>query len=534
MTLRINQNIANFDPYNADTLYTIDAAWMERLFTDDWTLDPTVFNYRIAFRPSDFVKGFLAESYEFKDPSTFVVHLRQGIHWQNKAPVNGREFNADDILFHFDRLFGLGNGFTKPSPYQASVGSYSTLKSVTKSDNYTVVFNWGTPNPEFILETMQAQSVGSPCIEAPEVVQAYGNTVDWHYAIGTGPFILQDFVSDSSATLIKNPNYWGFDERYPQNRLPYINQLNFLIITDNSTALAAMRSGKIDILDQISYNDAQSMQKTNPEILQMSILASVATNIDPRNDLKPFNDIRVRQALQMSINLKDIADNYYNGSCLPIPSTLTSNSMTGWGFPYNQWPQDLKDQYAYNPTAAKKLLADAGYPDGFDTDVVVSSTADLSLLEIVKSYFSAINVNMSVTKLDPASWTNFVQIGRKHDALAMRATGSLGLAYEPITQLLKFTKAYVGDWSMVNDPVYEAFYPKAIAATTVDEVKNIVKDANEYVARQHFNISLLQPSLFSLYQPWFKGYSGQWLSISGNFGPQLISFYGARFWIKRN
>jgi len=79
-----------------------------------------------------------------------------------------------------------------------------------------------------------------------------GDINDWHHAIGTGPFILTDFVSGSSATLVKNPNYFGHDERYPQNQLPYVDNLSVLIIPDDATALAGLRTGKIDALDQIS------------------------------------------------------------------------------------------------------------------------------------------------------------------------------------------------------------------------------------------------------------------------------------------
>ena len=82
--------------------------------TGHWTRQYSTIN--LDFRPSDYVKGYLAESWEFTDPSTFVVHLRQGIHWQNIPPVNGREFTADDVVYHYDRMFGLGDGFTKPSP----------------------------------------------------------------------------------------------------------------------------------------------------------------------------------------------------------------------------------------------------------------------------------------------------------------------------------------------------------------------------------------------------------------------------------
>jgi ABC-type transport system substrate-binding protein len=74
--------------------------------------------------------------------------------------------------------------------------------------------------------------VTSLCIENPEAVKKWGDVRDWHHAIGTGPWILDDFVPGVSATMIKNPNYWGHDERYPQNKLPYINRVNFSIIPD--------------------------------------------------------------------------------------------------------------------------------------------------------------------------------------------------------------------------------------------------------------------------------------------------------------
>ena len=68
---------------------------------------------------------------------------------------------------------------------------------------------------------------------------------------------------------------------------------------------------------------------------------------------------------------------------------MTSRYMKGWGFPYEEWPQDLKDEYAYNPKAAKKLLADAGFPNGFKTNIVANTAADMQLLQLVKSYFAA-------------------------------------------------------------------------------------------------------------------------------------------------
>ena len=302
-----------------------------------------------------------------------------------------------------------------------------------------------------------------------------------------------------------------------------------MIIPDEDEAMAAMRTGKLDVTDRVSFKQAQAMQKTNPEILQMAY-PDAAISLDPRNDRPPFNDIRVRRAMQMAIDLPTIAKSYYRGSVLPYPCSITSNYMKGWGFPYNDWPQDLKDEYAYNPREAKQLLADAGYPNGFKTNIVAANTSDLDLLQIVKSYFAQAGIEMEIRTMEPADLVAFVQTDKKHDQLTYG--GSLGSGHEPLRQLTRFQTGSSGNPQlMVSDPVFDSFYPKALAATNVDEVKRIFRDANEYVARQHFAISLLQPMRYVLYQPWLKGYSGQFGSIS--WSPQSLSFYAARFWIDR-
>jgi len=496
-------------------------------------VDPAVFNFQIQCCPTQYAAGQLAESWEFTKPNTLVFHLRQGIYWQNIAPANGREFVASDVVFHYDRLFGLGSG-VNPAPYWGTVSTWQYLTSVTATDKYTAVFQWKTSNPELILETMQGIATsGANNIENPEAVQLWGNLNDWHHAIGTGPFILTDFVSGSSATLVKNPNYWGHDERYPQNKLPYVDQLNLLIITDNSTGLAALRTGKVDINPQVSLQDAQSTKQTNPNIVQVNVPAGTGYDVGPRNDVKPFNDVRVREALQLAIDLPTIAKTYYGGTCSPDPLTQTSVYEVGWGFPYKEWPQDLKDEYAYNPTKAKQLLADAGYPNGFNTNCVADSATDLALLQIVQSYFAVVGVNMTVKTMDSTSFATFVQANHKQDALEFRAGGILGISYEPTKQFSRFQTGDGANFLVVSDPVYDAAAAQALAATSIDDVKKASITANKEVAEQHFSISLLQPNLFDLYEPWLNGYNGQYCSVTTDdpAGAHMVGFYAARFWI---
>ena len=533
MVLRINRDIATWDPYQADVGTQLYTGWIEQLFAVDWKMDPAVQNYKISFWGNDYAKGQLVESWEFTEPGTFVIHVRKGIRWQDIAPANGRDFIADDIAFHFNRDLGLGLGFTKPAPNWGTVAWTKSLISVTASDKYTVVFKWNTPNPEFVTETFQTPG-SATSIENPDAVKLWGDVMDWHRAIGTGPFILKDYVAGSSATLIKNPNYWGYDERYPQNQLPYVDNLKYLIIPDDATALAALRTGKIDIMEGMNLQQAQTIKNTNPEIPQVAIPQGNGTTIDPRNDKTPFNDINVRKAMQMAIDLPTIAKTYYGGTTDPSPLSLTSIYMKGWGWPYDQWPQDLKDEYAYNPTTAKKLLADAGYPNGFKTNIVVSSDADLDLLQVVKSYFTQVGIDMEIRPMDTVAWSAFVVTNHKNDALSQRAAGNLGLSFYPLRQFNRFQVGQAGNMAMVNDPVFEAFYPKALAATSTGEIKKILRDANEYVARQHFVISLLQPMTYTLCQPWLKGFNAQYGSSSYPNGPQLLFFYGARFWIDQS
>ena len=110
IVFRLNRKIVNFDPYYGVHLTQIHTAWMEKLFTPDWTMDPTIDDYKIGDLPTQVVKGHLAESWEFTDPYTFKVHLRHGIYWQDIPPANGREFTAEDVVFHFNRMYGLGSG----------------------------------------------------------------------------------------------------------------------------------------------------------------------------------------------------------------------------------------------------------------------------------------------------------------------------------------------------------------------------------------------------------------------------------------
>jgi len=539
-TLTVNMSIDPlfWDPNQGTVSPSLEFVYMDSLFGADWTANPSVQNYQLTYWDESYVSGSLLTDWEFTSPGVLTMHVKQGVYWQNLTPVNGREFNATDIVDHFDRACGLGDGYSKPNDpsYFTADAWLNQVQSITANNNFTVTMTFATLNPEFIFENMEAP--GNDCtIEAPEAVQAYTNAsnpelTNWQNAVGTGPFILKDFVDNTSATFTRNPNYFATDERYPQNKLPYVNGVQILIIQNTATAEAAMRAGKIDLMDTVSNTDAVNMKKTNPNMLEVGVPLGNGLSIDPRDDLAPFNNLQVREALQEAINLPQIASQYFGGGTDPSPEPLTSNFMPGWGFPYSTWPASLQAQYAYNPTQAEQLLAAAGFPKGFNTDIVIDGSAPYQdMIQIIQSEFAAIGVNMSITVMQHPQFAAFVITGHHEDALDYRASGSLALGYYPIRQLMKFLTGGASNDMMVSDPKIDGWYAAAISATSVAQIKQIVNAENQYIVQQNFLLSLVQPNVFFLCQPWVVGFNGQYGATCDSVGPLLGAEYYSRFWI---
>ena len=201
-----------FDPVNAGSI--LNGFTTESLLMDNWTLPRTTWDFKMLYTPIQYSSGLLAESWERPDPQTLVFHIRKGIHFQNKAPANGRELTAADVQYCYNRHYGLGDGFTKPSTYYTGYAAISQLQSITATDKYTFVIKFKAANPSV---SMLEQAMGTSLpmfIYPPEIITTSGPIRTWRDVVGSGTFTLTDYVSGSSATLTKNPDYWGFDERY--------------------------------------------------------------------------------------------------------------------------------------------------------------------------------------------------------------------------------------------------------------------------------------------------------------------------------
>ena len=359
------------EPPHTDSWFTHGAgaahsAVVEKLADGNWGIDRNEHDFKSNFVPLFALKGHLAESWEQPDPLTIVFHIRRGVHWHDKAPMNGRALTAEDVAFNFHRLTGLGSGFTEPSPYTADITAVP-FESITATDKNTVVFKLKRPSPTALLTILDSPYV---FIQPPEVIKQHGDVKDWRNLVGTGPFMLTEWVEGSSMTWVKNPDYWGTDEKYPQNRLPYVDELRALILPEDSTRLAALRSGKLDYIGHLgvsqifTIDEAESLKKTNPELVLTAFAfrseTSFAAGVRPDNS--PINDLKVRQAMQMALDLETIANTYFRGWAEWKPMGVNGTGLKGYAVPFDEWPAEVKQYYRYDPEGAEKLLDEAGYP----------------------------------------------------------------------------------------------------------------------------------------------------------------------------
>lgn len=527
ITLSSNVDYKHTDPwYNWQG--TISASpVLEKLGIGDWAIPRDKYDFTSPFVPVDVIKPHLAESYEMPDPLTIIFKIRKGIHWQNKPPMNGRELDAYDIEYSFQRVMGVGEFKEKDkSPYAHMINS-APIESITATDKWTVVVKAS----KFSFVTLNGiywASWEGAWISPPEVIKKYGDHRNWRHLVGTGPYMLTDHIAGSSWTYDRNPDYWYKDERFPGMRLPFADKLKVLIIKDRATQLAALRSGKIDVLGSFTYEEAEALKKSNPEIVQnFATGSSVNRESAMQVNKPPFNDLRVRKAMQMAINLKEVAEFYYHGKATSVPFGIGGPTVVqlGYDIPFKDWPEEVKAGYRYDPEKAKKLLAEAGFPKGFKFKYDAFPAADLDLIQLYKAYWKAIGVEAEINVMnDTASAYNKAYKGD----FDMTVIGMRGTNYTPLGRVNNHMTGEKSNFSKFSDPEYDRLAQKVYDATSLDEYKAAVKKASVYYASKHITLANSYPDRTSAVQPWIKG--GYWGQYATGGGGMLFTIW-SRFWV---
>ena len=504
------------EPAGPDTV--ISGVWaqayaapvVEKLVIADWATPRDKFDFQFLNIPASTI-GALAASWSQPDPMTHVIKVRQGVHWHDKPPMNGRELTAQDIEYNYHRFLGMGSGFTEPSEHATDFRNVQ-LESISATDKWTVVFRLKEPNLGALGAILDANAYFT---YPPEVIKEHGDVSDWRNLVGTGPMMLTDWTDGSSITWNRNPDYWGYDEKYPDNRLPYIDRLRALIMPEPATYMAALRTGQVDYVGPIgaaqmrTLDQVESLQKTNPELVIWPFFNRSDNGVGMNVQVEPFDDIRVRKAMQMAINLKEINNAYYKGYADVTPQGQLHRSFAEVVTQFEDWPEDVKRVFDYDPEGAEALLDEAGYPRGadgvrFKTELMHIARYDLNYVELLASYWNKIGVDV---KIDVHPVASFVARRSERDFEMVNAEAA-GRG-SPLGWQSRYTPSAPWNSSNVNDPVYTAKFEAGGAATTIKEYNRIAGELNQYGIEKFWTIWGPMAPQYLAVQPWIIGFNAE-------------------------
>lgn len=508
-----------------------------RLWDGDWTKGPaggygtgeTDWGAGSTNIPSLHI-GHLAESWRFevdsaKQQVTTIVTIRKGIHFAKTGTeagklVNGRELTIDDVVYNENeflhnpasfnlQLFGYIKDFQAvkgpgPNEFSITLPFYDQLGGIMRLFDNMVIFP-----PE--LEKKYGAATGNQGFNA------------WQNLVGTGPFMVRDHVASSSSTVVRNPDYWMTNPIGPGkgDQLPYVDKVRTFVIPDESTRLAAVRTGRLDQLLNVNIEAKDELLKSAPGIkfakAGWSGYGSIGFNA---GQVKAFADVNVRRAMMMSINYSAINKDLFGGLA----------DLESWPYPYQKGYDDLypaidapdmpaavKELWSYQPEKSKQLLKDAGYPSGFKFDLTLLQT-EADYYSIIKEYFAKVNLDMTLKIIDPG-----VQIGimsaQNYQAATLRVS-------PPSTypEQAQFTGTNYINHSLIKDAQADkvASETRVQAITDFNGALKATRELTKHLLGQAYVIQAPYYPVYAMYQPYLKNYDGE----------QTVGYFSGTFWVQ--
>jgi len=377
----LDRDVGSIDPHSAHSVQRINVGIMmfDQLFTFDTTGD---------------VVPNLAESYEISEDGTlYTFHLRQGVKFHN-----GREFTAHDVKFSYERLsdprtaaLGYAELNSIKGKEEFSNGDASEISGIRVIDDYTIEIELFQPDATFIRKLAKVYT----SIVAHEGI---GEDMQLITPIGTGPFKFVEYVPNQHLTLDRNPDFW-------QEGLPYLDGVQVHMNVDPSVQIMRYQTGQLNYMLITSPVQRHTLE-ANPRFRDDIVLKpGPSVQVLTMNaNFEPFNKKEVRHAINWAINRE----------------RLTSNVIGGMGVPgYAPFPPDIVDRiglpdwFGYDVEKAKQLLAEAGYPDGFSTElVVVANEVQRLASEGVQAELAKIGIDVEVRVLESATYSAMMNEGR--------------------------------------------------------------------------------------------------------------------------
>ncbi|RWR26197.1 ABC transporter substrate-binding protein [Sinirhodobacter populi] len=351
----------------------------------NWSMIKSIFDGLMDYVPgSTALRPGLAESYDLsEDGLTFTFHLRPGVKFHN-----GREMTAEDVKYSLDRVtnpetqspgagfFGSIEGFENAGP-----GGLSGVKII---DPLTVEIKLSRPDATFL----HVMALNFASVVPKEAVDEYGADFGKH-PVGTGAYSLAEWTIGQRLVFARNETYW-------RAGVPYLDQITFEVGQEPVVALLRLQKGEVDVpgdgIPPAKFTEVMANPDEASRVVEGGQLHTgyITMNVTQ----PPFDKVEVRRAVNMALNKERIVQ-IINGRAVPANQPLPP-SMPGYA-------KDYKG-YAHDPEGAKKLLADAGYPDGFETELYVMNTdPNPRIAQAIQQDLAAIGIKASLQNLAQAN-----------------------------------------------------------------------------------------------------------------------------------
>jgi peptide/nickel transport system substrate-binding protein len=362
------------------------------------------------------VKPGLAASWEMPNESTYVFHLHKDVRFHDGTP-----FNAQAVKYSFERLMA-------PETNAPRARYYSMIKEIQVVDDYTVKMVLTGPSAFFL----QVLAYYGGAIVSPTAAEEAGLKEFGSHPVGTGPFKYQEWRRGEQIVLVRNDDYWG--------GTPAVSEIVFKAIPDESTRVIALETGEIDMLVDVPSQDVERLQaKDDIKIITEESLRTVYVALNRK--VKPFDDIRVRKALNLATDTAAIIKAMFEGQYATQPRSVISSIVVKKGF-----------EHEYNQEKARQLLADAGFPNGFSTELWTPAgryPKDKEVATLLAAQLGKIGVNIDVKVFEYATLSTKLR-NRDYAGMVLMGWGNLTGDPNGFLEGTFYSKNTVGTLNLAN------------------------------------------------------------------------------------
>jgi peptide/nickel transport system substrate-binding protein len=336
---------------NANDAFTLDPHSFDHTHTDE--LQQQIYETLVGLDSDISVSGHLAVAWKPLSPTAWEFQLREGVRFHDGLP-----FTAEDVVFSIQRAKADASAFK---------GELESVSDVDALGPHTVRITTAVPNP-LLWETLLRVRIMSKSwaerhgVTSPTNFKAGEHTYASDHANGTGPFVLEEFDRVGRIVMVRNPDWWGL-ESYPHN----IDRIERIMLEDTAEGVQALLAGRIDFLQELPYDWIEQLERApGIRVVRAHWFHTARLGLDQRSEelrssnvegKNPFKDQRVREAMSLAIDVETLADRVLSGLATPAGMLIPLG--------VNGFSAELANQRLYDPEQAKVLLAEAGYPAGF-------------------------------------------------------------------------------------------------------------------------------------------------------------------------